>query len=319
MPSSITLLLCAENKSGMAGVPAEPFCASKSLFPISAALDIIVTSIIMPSSFPTVLLNSSISRFIGITPCDNPVTITADKTSLRNGGTVVLTINVAEKAKDSNFDIGNVTCDKEGIEVTENGENTYTAVIPASPAQTYTFTAEASGDWISNSKNPEVKVSVTNTVGSSSHGSSSGGSSNYVAYTTNVSSSDNGKVTVSPANISAGGRVTLTAKPNEGYTLSSIKVTDKNGKEVALIKQGNSTFTFVMPNGNVDVEAVFAKTGETKQDSKADDKAETKTIKMQIGSTTVSVDEKEVANDVAPVIVNDRTLVPIRLITETLG
>ena len=74
-----------------------------------------------------------------------------------------------------------------------------------------------------------------------------------------------------------------------------------------------------MPSSNVDVEAVFAKIGETKKDDKTDDKVETKTIKMQIGSKDVSVDEKEIANDVAPVIVNDRTLVPIRLITETLG
>ena len=260
------------------------------------------------------------SATVEITPCDNPVTITADKTSLRNGGTVTLTINIAEKAKDSTFAIENVICDKEGIKISENGENTYTAVIPASPAETYMFTAEVSGDWISNSKNPEVNVSVTNNVGGSSHGSSSGGSSsNYVAYTTDVSSSDNGKVTVSPANISAGGRVTLTAKPDEGYTLSSINITDKNGKEITFIKQGNSTFIFVMPSSNVDVEAVFAKIGETKKDDKTDDKVETKTIKMQIGSKDVSVDEKEIANDVAPVIVNDRTLVPIRLITETLG
>ena len=44
-----------------------------------------------------------------------------------------------------------------------------------------------------------------------------------------------------------------------------------------------------------------------------------KVIKLQIGSRIVTVDNEAVIYDVAPVIRNDRTLVPIRIITETLG
>ena len=40
---------------------------------------------------------------------------------------------------------------------------------------------------------------------------------------------------------------------------------------------------------------------------------------MQVGSRTVTVDEKTISANVAPVIRNSRTLVPIRMITETLG
>ena len=40
---------------------------------------------------------------------------------------------------------------------------------------------------------------------------------------------------------------------------------------------------------------------------------------MQIGNTDVSVNENTITNDVAPVIRNSRTLVPIRIVTETLG
>ena len=47
--------------------------------------------------------------------------------------------------------------------------------------------------------------------------------------------------------------------------------------------------------------------------------AATKTIILQIGITAVIVDEQAIINDVAPVIRNDRTLVPIRVITEALG
>ena len=62
----------------------------------------------------------------------------------------------------------------------------------------------------------------------------------------------------------------------------------------------------------------------TDADIKADFKAisdeEEKTvITMQIGNTNVSVNEKVFTNDVAPVIRNNRTLVPIRVVTETLG
>ena len=63
----------------------------------------------------------------------------------------------------------------------------------------------------------------------------------------------------------------------------------------------------------------------TDADIKADFKAisneeEEKTvITMQIGNTDVTVNEDVIKNDVAPVIRNDRTLVPIRIATETLG
>ena len=125
----------------------------------------------------------------------------------------------------------------------------------------------------------------------------------------------------STSKISSGSRVTLTTKADEGYKLREIKVTDANDKEITLTKQSNGIFSFTMPSSNVEVKAVFTKTGETKNDESKTDSSteEAKTIKMQIGNTKVTVDDKEISNDVAPVIVNDRTLVPIRIVTETLG
>lgn len=40
---------------------------------------------------------------------------------------------------------------------------------------------------------------------------------------------------------------------------------------------------------------------------------------MRIGNKNVTVDENTIANDAAPLLRNDRTMVPIRIITETLG
>ena len=68
-----------------------------------------------------------------------------------------------------------------------------------------------------------------------------------------------------------------------------------------------------MPSSDVKINAEFKKAADTAKDE------EKTVIKMQIGNNVVSVDDKEINNDVAPVIVNDRTLVPIRIVTETLG
>ena len=73
-----------------------------------------------------------------------------------------------------------------------------------------------------------------------------------------------------------------------------------------------------MPKGGVTVDTTFKQADGTENTDKpaAED---TKTIVLQIGSTAVIVDNQAIINDVAPVIRNDRTLVPIRVITEALG
>ena len=67
----------------------------------------------------------------------------------------------------------------------------------------------------------------------------------------------NGSVSVSPKNASQGDRVTVTVKPDEGYELDSLKVFDKNGKELELTDKGDGKFTFIMPAGRVEVKAAF--------------------------------------------------------------
>ena len=70
----------------------------------------------------------------------------------------------------------------------------------------------------------------------------------------------NGTVTVSPANASKGTTVTITTKPNEGYELGSLTVTDANGNTLALTDLGDGKYSFVMPGSKVSVEASFVKT-----------------------------------------------------------
>ena len=57
-----------------------------------------------------------------------------------------------------------------------------------------------------------------------------------------------------------------------------------------------------------------------KDDDAGKDKPQEKmVIRMRIGNKNVTVDENTIANDAAPLLRNDRTMVPIRIITETLG
>ncbi len=52
--------------------------------------------------------------------------------------------------------------------------------------------------------------------------------------------------------------MTLTVKPDVGYTLDKLTVTDASGKAVDVTKVDEKTYTFVMPGSKVTVEAVFA-------------------------------------------------------------
>ena len=68
---------------------------------------------------------------------------------------------------------------------------------------------------------------------------------------------ENGTVTVSPANASKGTTVTVTVKPNDGYVLETLTVIDKNGDELKLTDKGNGKYTFIMPGSKVEVKATF--------------------------------------------------------------
>ena len=160
----------------------------------------------------------------------------------------------------------------------------------------------------------EVNVNRKHSSGSSSGG---GGGSSVTKYGVTISDSKNGAVTASAAKAETGDKVILTPKADEGYALDKITAKDKDGKEVKLKAEKDGTYSFTMPKGGVTVDTTFKQAEGTASTDKP--AAATKTIILQIGSTAVIVDDQAIINDVAPVIRNDRTLVPIRVITEALG
>ena len=72
-----------------------------------------------------------------------------------------------------------------------------------------------------------------------------------------VGRSDNGTVTVSPANAAKGTTVTITANPGKGQELKNLEVLDQHGNSLPLTDLGNGKFSFVMPVGKVTVKPVF--------------------------------------------------------------
>ncbi len=152
-----------------------------------------------------------------------------------------------------------------------------------------------------------VMVTVNWKKNSSSGGGSSLSSVSSTKYAVTSPSVENGEVIIDKANAAKGSDVTITPKADEGYEIGSIKVTDRKGNEIKLTDNGDGTYTFTMPESKVNIDVSFKK---IENDN---------VIKMTIGSIEMSENDRVFYNDVAPVIVDNRTMVPIRVITELLG
>lgn len=110
------------------------------------------------------------------------------------------------------------------------------------------YFADANGDH-------EITQAETVIPKRQSSGGGSGGSSSFPI--TVPSKTENGTVTVSPKNASAGSTVTITVKPDSGYVLETISVTDKNGNDLKLTDKSNGKYTFTMPTSKVEIKVTF--------------------------------------------------------------
>ena len=105
-------------------------------------------------------------------------------------------------------------------------------------------------------------------------GSGSGGSSsdNERTYAIVTGDDGHGSVTVSADEASAGTRITVTVKPDSGYVLDELTITDAKNKDLKVTKRSETTYTFYMADSKVTVDASFIGDGAAeKPDARFDD------------------------------------------------
>ena len=149
-------------------------------------------------------------------------TVTVENLLAEPGTTVTVTLT-----PDEGWLPGEITVtgsDGEPIEVTDNGDGTFSFVMPeGSVVLGASFTED-----------PFEKITVN-----------AGGNVTVAADTETAR---------------AGDTVTLTVTPDEGYELYKITVTDKNGTEIPVSDIGDGRYTFVMPDSAAEVDVVAIKT-----------------------------------------------------------
>jgi len=125
-------------------------------------------------------------------------------------------------------------------------------------------------------------------------------------YTVEVAKTENGDVTVK-GSASYDSGVVITAAPHYGYEVGTVTVTKADGTKLDVTERADGTYSFSMPRGEVTIKVTFVPQGELVK------------MVLTIGSKAVDVNGIATTNDVAPVIKNSRTFLPVRLIAENLG
>ncbi|WP_370688141.1 S-layer homology domain-containing protein [uncultured Bacteroides sp.] len=109
--------------------------------------------------------------------------------------------------------------------------------------------------WTKDSTNPGE--STTPPTSPSNPIYNPGGSYTPPTYSITMPNVSGGKLNVNPTSASSGSTVIITATPDAGYKLTSLTVSDANGKNLELSSKAENQYTFKMPSGKVTVAAQF--------------------------------------------------------------
>lgn len=141
--------------------------------------------------------------------------------------------------------------------VDENGQQMEPDMTKAGKTVIRASGAEASGNYLI------VAFTDGKLTVSARPSSGGGGGSSTPSYPVSTpSKGGNGSVSSNAKNAASGSTVTITVKPDSGYQLETLAVTDHRGNALKLTDQGNGTYTFTMPSGQVDVKATFTQTAD---------------------------------------------------------
>ncbi len=163
--------------------------------------------------------------------------------------------------KDSNG--GTVTPDLE-ISYTGRLETSYKGTQPPTEVGTYSVifrVADTDARYIGRLA---VNFEITKAQGGGDGPDDPGGGNGGGGYTPPTYKPDvskpgegGGTPTVTPSNPKPGDTVTVKPKPDDGYEVDTITVTDKNGKPVEVTVKPDGTYTFKQPSGKVTIEVSY--------------------------------------------------------------
>ena len=203
-------------------------------------------------------LKAELNTGKGDAPYSYYTTVEAAKEAAKTqGGGAVTDLNASSTTKFTvtlKFEDGATA--EQTLNVAENG----TVILPTpTPSGRYAFV-----HWTDGTKTYAGGADYTVTKNATltavwRRTSSSSSSSSSTRYTVSVPSVANGSVSVTPTSATKGATVTITVKPNEGYELGKLTVTDQSGNRLSLTDKGNGKHTFTMPAGKVSVDTTFAK------------------------------------------------------------
>ncbi len=131
---------------------------------------------------------------------------------------------------------------------TTDGFVPYNKEVELTVKYTYNGTAVDAG---------KIRVTIAKAnAGGDSTGTGSGGGA--PSYSILVKKTEHGAVEADKSYARAGETVILTVKPEEGYALQSLAVSDAAGDRISLTTISGPKYSFVMPRSNMTVTAVFA-------------------------------------------------------------
>ena len=203
-------------------------------------------------------LNAELNTGKGDAPYSYYSTVEAAKEAAKKlgGGTVtdLTSPNATKFTVTLKFDDGATA--NQVLTVAENG----TVILPTptrSGSYAFRYWTDGTNTYAAGSEYTVTKEATLTAVWRYTGSSSSSSSSS--SYSVSVPSAANGSVSVTPRSASKGTTVTITVKPDDGYELDKLTVTDKDGNRLSLSDKGNGKYTFTMPSGKVSVDAAFSK------------------------------------------------------------
>lgn len=93
-----------------------------------------------------------------------------------------------------------------------------------------------------------------------------------VEYPPIIEQPEGGKVSVDNPNPQPGEKVTITPQPDKKYRVGSITIINQDGNPVEVTENGDGTYSFVQPEGEVTIKVVFELKSETKPETKPESK-----------------------------------------------